>query len=142
LMETRIRMDASAGLEVPIQAHIERVYRNDAGRTLGGRFQTLLPGQVDDAVRQALESGYFWLHLQAVSYHYDPSSGELRLTGDGTAQLPWRTNTQSPTRVFVAGNFAVHGGPGVLPAGTGQLSDDIPAVVTYPEWTTTEETLV
>jgi len=142
MMETRIRMDASAGLEVPVQAHIERVYRDDTGRLLGGRLETMLPGQVDDAVRQTLESGYFWLHLQTVNYRYDPLTGELRLAGDGVAQLPWRTNAPSPMRVFMADNFAVRGGPGELSAGTAPLSDDIPAIVTYPEWTTKEETIV
>ena len=141
MSETRIRLDASAGLEVPVQAHIERIYRNATGRTLGARLQTLLPNQVDDAVRQALEGGYFWMHLQAVSYRYDPSSGELRLGGDGVAQLPWRTNVRRPLRVFMADNFAVRGGPGVVPGDGAPVRDDIPADVTWPEWTTTEETI-
>ncbi len=150
--DTRIRFDASAGLEAPVAAHIERTVRQTTGPTLGDRLEGMLPGDIDTELSRTFQMEYPWVQVQKTAYSYDTKTGETHLVIDGVARLNWQAASDAAAREFRIDGIAVFGlSPRAMgdqiPGAPSQAEStammaDIPVSVDYPKWTRTEQTIL
>lgn len=165
--DTTVHIDASAGLDIPAPTHIERVYRTDTNLSTP-YADGQLPVEVDRSIRTLFQGEYPNFDAQRTSRHYDPQTGELRLSADGVTRLNWQPATPLPTRQLRIDAAAIGGKSAldycdvivVTDAATGsvslraaatdsaqagaydRLTADIPVTRAYPAWTHVNETIV
>lgn len=87
--ETTIKLDATAGLNVPARAHVEIVYRYDTGLGANQNLQTLSPADRDKALKDYFTGQYSWITPTKVSASFDAATGEERFVMDGNADMAW-----------------------------------------------------
>ena len=90
LFDTRITIDAAAGILRPAPFHVETSMRGAVGVFFEQRLANLTPDQLDESLRRYWAQRYDFVHVKAVSARYDRKAHAERLTMDGTARLQWR----------------------------------------------------
>ena len=161
--ELSIRIDATAGLDVPAPTHIEQFYRTDTDITRADRLDGLLPAEAETQIRYLLQGEYPAFQMTQATRHYDPQTGELKLSADGVMRLDWQQVAGQAQRQMKADSFDIRGenavvfgrpphviiAPGDAPEATSGAADDfaaltqdIPISVTYPERTSVHETVL
>ena len=90
LSNTRIRIDASAGILRPAPFRAQISMRGDAGLYIEQRLANLTPDQLDDALRRYWTQQYGFVDIKSVSARYDRKRHAERFQMEGTAQLRWR----------------------------------------------------
>jgi tetratricopeptide (TPR) repeat protein len=139
LIESVIRLDASAGLDAPAPAHLETVLRGDTALITRTGFDQLSADDRDKALRKYWTSQYSWIDIKSVDAKYDDASGEERLTMDGSAKMTWPTGADW-TRQYEAdgaslgwvADFGRDAGP----------HQDAPIAVAFPQFTRVSESIV
>ncbi len=87
--DTFIRLDASAGLDVPAAVHIEKTYRGDFAVQFDAAYRALPAGDRDKTLKGFWTGDYSWMTPRKVSAVFDAATGEERLVMDGTANMEW-----------------------------------------------------
>lgn len=133
LIDTAIRIDATAGITTPAPFHVETLVHGDAGIAFKLRLANLEPTQLDQALRSYWEGLYSFVKIKSVSATFDEHSFAERLTMDGTAQMDWSGNRYETDGLGVGyqANFEREPGP----------HQDAPFAVTYPLYSRVSETI-
>jgi tetratricopeptide (TPR) repeat protein len=88
-----IRIDASAGLDVPAPTHAETLFRGDAAYALNAGLANLTPAQREAGLRQYWTKTFSALTVTKASASYDPVAREERIIGDGVSKMAWDDGT-------------------------------------------------
>ena len=129
-----IRLDASAGLQVPAPAEIEIIYRGDAARGLQAILAQLPDGLRDQGLREIWKQKYDFIDVASTTTAFDPVTGELRLKMKGSARMDWSSNYYETDGT----------GLGATPdwdRAAGPLRD-APVAVAYPWYSRVSETTI
>jgi len=132
------RLDASGGLDTPASAHVEAIFRGDAG--IGMRLALASAGR-EDAERYVKEfwtRSFPWINAARVDFSPDEANGVTRLSLDGAANMDW--SSDGSAREF---NIAESG----LGADTAFRrepgpDDDAPFAVSYPAFAKSTVTVI
>ncbi len=92
-VETRIRIDATAGLDTPAPTRIELTYRGDVATGLHQMLALVAPGDLDKTLRSGVGNGYRALEIGKVEQAYDDATNEQRVTIEGETSLAWAADT-------------------------------------------------
>ena len=138
--ETRIRLDASAGLDIPAKAHVETVLRGDVATAFKLAFDGLDPESRTRALREFWKNQFDFIDIASATAAFDPVTDEQHLAMDGAARMSWESYDGTDGRRYevddsVLGwkaDFSRDLGPDV----------DAPFTVGYPGFTWAEETIV
>ncbi|MDC7677501.1 tetratricopeptide repeat protein [Asticcacaulis machinosus] len=84
-----IRFDTSSGLDVPARARIEKILRGDLAVQFDAAFKAVPTGERDNALKAYWSEQYDWIEPRKVSATFDPTTGEAKVTMDGTAAMTW-----------------------------------------------------
>ena len=95
--EWRLTLDASAGLDRPVNASGQGILRGDAGQLLSQALQVMSPAQIDESLRAAWTARRRDLTVTSVSHEVDPVTGEVRIGFIGTTQIDWNRTGKTPT---------------------------------------------
>lgn len=133
LLDTRITIDASAGLLRPAPFHVETSMRGDVAVFFAQRLANLTPDQLDEGLRRYWSRRYEFVHIRSVSAHYDRKAHVERFIMDGTARLQWRDHDYLPDGLAVGypADFSRPAGP----------NRGAPYAVAYPYYTRDSETI-
>lgn len=133
LSDTRIRIDASAGILTPAPFRAQMSMRGDAGLFIEQRLANLTPDQLDEALRRYWTQQYGFVDIKSVSARYDRKRHAERFQMTGTARLRWRDHDYLIEGLGVGfqADFARSPGP----------ARDAPYAVAYPFYTRTRETI-
>ena len=133
LSDTRISIDASAGILRPAPFRAQMSMRGDAGLYIEQRLANLTPDQLDDALRRYWTQQYGFVDIKSVSARYDRKRHAERFEMQGAARLRWRDHDYLIEGLGVGfqADFARSPGP----------ARDAPYAVAYPFYTRTSETI-
>lgn len=95
--DTAIRLDASAGLDVPAGVHIEKTLRGDVAVQLDQALRAQPPADREKALKGYWTGEYSWMTPRKVSATFDAATGEERLVMDGTANMEWSAGDDGKT---------------------------------------------
>jgi transglutaminase-like putative cysteine protease len=137
---THLRLDASAGLDVPAPAHAEYVMRGDTAVAFDEKLADMDADEADSYLRDYWRKEYDWIDITKVDAVYDEKTGEERVTMDGTARMPWKGDGGTLGRHYEADgavlgwkpNYHRDPGPG----------HDAPFSSRYPYFAKMSETIV
>lgn len=132
--DTRITLDASAGLTVPASAHVEVIYRGDGAMGLNLQLSALDPVSLDQALRKYWKGQYDFIDVKSTSASFDRKTGEEKLVLDGTAKMDW-----GYSRYETDGSAMGYKANLTRPAGADQ---NAPYAVAFPSYSRTVETIV
>jgi tetratricopeptide (TPR) repeat protein len=124
------RLDATAGLDTPVKAHDEQIYRGDSAVVWRLALDAQGRGEADRTLREHFRSQFAWIEPKSVDYVYDDAHRVMRLVMDGEGKMDWAHN--GGIREFDIGdsslgftpNFARDPGP----------RTEAPYAVDYPEY--------
>ncbi len=86
-MEERLRLDATAGLDMPAAAHVEHIFRGDEGLAMRRRLEALTRADLDRAVRAYFRQIAPWIEPKATAFAR--VGADVVLSLDGSAALAW-----------------------------------------------------
>jgi tetratricopeptide (TPR) repeat protein len=88
--ESRLRLDASAGLDARAPAHAEHLFRGDAA--VGWNLLLTAAGRIDaeKSLRDYWRGQLAWIDVKTVDFAFDDVRRVMRLTMDGSASMDWR----------------------------------------------------
>ena len=139
LIETDIRLDASAGLDAPATAHLETVLHGDTALAMKLEIDQISATDREQRLHKYWSDRYSWVEVKSVDVKFDEASGEERLTMDGTAKMDWPSTSDwarqyeaDDSELGWAANFGRDPGP----------HQDAPIAVPFPLFTRTTETIV
>jgi tetratricopeptide (TPR) repeat protein len=92
-----IRFDASAGLNVPAKAHVEKIIRGDAAVQFDAALKSVPATERDNALKAFWTEQYGWIEPRKVSATFDSVTGEAKLVMDGTAAMAWNESADGQT---------------------------------------------
>jgi tetratricopeptide (TPR) repeat protein len=137
IAQTSIRLDASAGLDVPAPAHLETVIRGDGAVVLNAQLGEA-GASLDQVLRAYWRRGFSFVTPARVTASFDPKAREERITLEGTAAMDW-DQTGGGRRYEADGvglgwkaDFTREPGPHA----------DAPFAVDFPDWSETTESIV
>ena len=133
LMDTAVRIDATAGITRPAAFHAEMILRGDAALATKLGLANLAPNQLDQSLRQYWTRLYGFVTVKTVSASYDDASATEHLTLDGVAQMDWGGDQYEADGMGVGyqANFDRTPGP----------NQNAPYAVAYPYYTRVRETI-
>lgn len=131
--ETKIRIDARAGLTLPAPIKVETVLRGDTAIGTNASIANLVGDARDRALRAYWKGQYDFVEVTSVGATFDAKAGEQRLMMEGTAKMGWKTGWYETdgTSVGYKADFSRDPGP----------DRDAPFAVPYPYFSRTEETI-
>lgn len=131
---TSIRIDASAGISAPAPTTIETIVRGDEAISINAGLANLATAARDQALKAYWKNQYDFIEVKSSSARFDASTGEQRLTMEGTAKLDWANgNYQTDgTNVGYRADFTRDLG----------TDKDAPFAVPYPYFTRVRETII
>jgi tetratricopeptide (TPR) repeat protein len=88
-VEVLVRLDASKGVDAPAPAHLELIYRGDAGIAMHLALSALNQADADRAMRDTWTKSYPWITAASVSSSYDEDRRVLTMVMDGSAKMDW-----------------------------------------------------
>ncbi len=139
MMETSIKLDASAGLTQPAPAHVEVIMRGDAGVSANAALSNA-PTGADAALRDYFKKSYDFIQPNTVSASFDDKRREERLVLDGVATMDWEAGSNPSSKLYETdgtglgwrADFKREPGPHA----------DAPYAVVFPDYAVTTETIV
>ena len=87
--ETILKLDATAGLNVPARAHFEVIYRYDTALETNQNVLSMNAADLDKSLKAYWTNTYSWVTPTKVSATYDEAKGEEHFVMDGTANMEW-----------------------------------------------------
>jgi tetratricopeptide (TPR) repeat protein len=138
--DTVIRIDASAGIDLPAPAHIEIVARGDEGYGAKIGWDNAQPDQRERNLKDFWKKHFDFITVTTTGFTYDEAKGEARWTMDGTAKMGWAPPAGGGARRYEADevglgwkeDYSRDPGPG----------QDAPFGVNFPYYTRTAEHIV
>jgi transglutaminase-like putative cysteine protease len=130
--ESRVRIDASAGLDAPAPTTITIVLRGDAGRMIARVTEAASRPDVERSLKQSFSSSFSWMTVEGVDWS-TASDGTLTLTLSGKADLDWRLNDDVGQREFRLPGTG-DGQAKILPRREPGPDSDAPYAVPYPSY--------
>jgi tetratricopeptide (TPR) repeat protein len=132
--EEAIVIDARGGITTPAPFKVEAVFRGDGANSWN---QTLKQMPTDRKERYLIDhwrDQFDFVEPKTVSSAFDPATGEMRLTMEGSARMEWNEGWYQTdhTSVGYRADFSRHPGP----------SADAPLAVPYPSYSRTTETIL
>ena len=88
--DTHIRIDASAGIDVPAPMHVETVLSGDEAITTKLQLASLAGETRERALRQYWSKVYDFVDIKSVAANFDDGSETETLTMDGSARMEWK----------------------------------------------------
>lgn len=135
---TSLTLDASAGIEAPARATGEMRYRGDTAATMRMKYASYGKTDLEATLRKLWRDTYDFVTPENVSAREDATTGDFVLTMTGTARMDWYVSGASRwyelDRARVGWKFDT--------ARDGELNQDAPFAVTYPQWWANHETIV
>lgn len=98
--ETRLRIDASAGVAAPAPARIDMLFRRDEAEQMRLILDNLPKDQAETYLRNYWSKQFSWLTVKSVGWRYDEAGGEEHITADGDAVLNWDDGGAGRLRVI------------------------------------------
>ncbi len=95
--DTTIRLDASAGLDVPAGVHIEKIVRGDVAVQLDQALRAQTQADQEKVLKGYWAQEFSWMTPRKVSATFDPATGEERMVMDGTANMGWDASDDGKT---------------------------------------------
>ncbi len=134
LVETSIRIDATAGTTAPAPFHVELIMRGDLGLLLKQRLANLASNQLNDNLRQFWTKLYAYVEVRGVSAAYDDQDAAEHWTMDGIARMDWSGYQRRLDELTIGyqPNFSRQPGP----------NEDAPYAVPYPVYVRSRETIL
>jgi tetratricopeptide (TPR) repeat protein len=106
LLEIELQLDASSGLDMPATAHAVAIFRSDAAIAANLQAARASKSDLDKYLKDYWRGLYDWIDISKVDAAYDPSTGEERLSMDGSGKMDWKVYAERPERQYqVAGAF-------------------------------------
>lgn len=132
--ETRLRIDATAGLTVPAPTKAEIIFRGDEAVAANAGLATTSGDARDRALRDYWKGEYDFIDVTSTTATFDPKTREERLTMEGTARMDWSSGWYETdgTRIGYKADFSRDPGP----------DRDAPFAVSYPYYSKMTETIV
>jgi tetratricopeptide (TPR) repeat protein len=87
--ETVLRIDASAGADVPAQVTVEQVFRGDAAIAINRQVATLPRDELARANLRTWSSKIDWVEFKDVDWRYDPTAALFAITLHGSGKIDW-----------------------------------------------------
>jgi len=129
--ETRLHIDASAGLDKPAPVQVEMLMRGDAARAFNRSLETAPKADVERALKQSLSRSMSWITLENVDWT-KAADGELRVVMAGTATPDWRLNDDLGVRELKLGDD--DGRASTFPRREPGPNDTAPFALRYPSF--------
>jgi tetratricopeptide (TPR) repeat protein/transglutaminase-like putative cysteine protease len=129
-----IRIDASAGLSLPAPTHIEWLYRGDTAMGVNLALSNLTPELRDRALKDFWKKNFDFIEVKSTGSAFDPKTGEMRVTLDGTANMDWSGDRYETDRTSIGYSADFSRDPGPF--------RDAPYAVAYPYYSRTVETII
>ncbi len=119
--EVVLRLDASAGLDVPAPAHAEMIFRGDTAIALNLQMANVPPTDMDRGLRQMWRKMFESIEVKSSRAGFDKATGTERLVMEGTAKMAWPSAAPTLPRRFEVDGSVLGGkadfkrdpGPGV-----------------------------
>ncbi|WP_443749835.1 DUF3857 domain-containing protein [Asticcacaulis solisilvae] len=138
--DTVIRLDASAGLDVPAGVHIEKVFRGDFAVQLDQALRAQPPAEYEKALKGYWTGQYDWMTPRKVSASFDAATGEERLVMDGTARMAWDASDDSKTWRYTTDLIGM--GWSEAEKRDSGPHRDAPVVINFPYFARTREEII
>ena len=90
--ETRIEIDAKAGVFATVPFKVERRFVGDTARGLNMLYSGVSPAQRDQAMREYWKGRYDYVEIKSVTSAFDKARVEFRMAMAGNAILDWDDN--------------------------------------------------
>ena len=138
LEETRVTLDASAGLDKVVKIDAQRTFRGDAAVGLDLLFRSLDRAEQDRKLRAVWTQDYTWVDIGSVSYSFDPDRRTITLSVHGSGRVSWfeqagaRYLDLADTSLGWNASFRRDPGP----------DQDAPYAVAYPSYAQTHLTVI
>ena len=138
--ETFLRLDASAGLDVPAQAHAEKTIRGDDAVQFDMAYSALAVPDRDKQLKAYWTQAYDWITPSKVSATFDAATGEERLTMDGPAAMEWTAGDDGKTWRYETDIMGV--GWSSAEKRDGGPHKDAPILINFPYFEKTREEIL
>ncbi len=138
--ELRVKLDASAGLDVPARAHLEQTLRGDDAIAMRLALEALPADQRDKNLRAYWKSDYDWIEPQKVSATFDAVTGDEVLTMDGVATMAWTADGGTRTWRYETDGTRVGWGYETTRTGGGHI--DAPIKIMFPAYYHNREEII
>jgi tetratricopeptide (TPR) repeat protein len=134
LEDLAIEFDAREGLYGDVPARLEIVYRGDAAIGLNAALSQMAGDVRDRALREFWRGRLNFVEADQVRSAFDPATGEMRLTLEGTAKMDWDDGWYATdyTRVGYRADFSRDAGP----------LADVPFELGYPTFERSKQTIL
>ena len=129
-----IRLDATAGITLPVPAHVDYVMRGDVATGTNLELANLTGETRDRALKAWSKQQFEFIEPKTVTTAYDADTRVLTLVVDGSAKLEWNDGYYEADKVGVGytADFARDPGP----------DRDAPFAVGYPRFFRARETML
>lgn len=124
--ETRITIDATAGVFAPAKVTVTQVFRGDAAVAFNSGFSQLSANQRTEFLHQNTKQFFDTVSGDTATVEFDDPKSELRILSSGTAKLDWRDGwfTVPQSSIGYTPDFERPAGP----------RHDVPIATTYPNF--------
>lgn len=136
----QLRLDASAGLDVPAPAHVDLILRGEAGIRERLKFVDMSKAETEKSLREYWTKEYDWIDIKQVDLAYDEVTGEEHFSMDGSAKMEWRGKRNSNGRRYET-DGGILGWKADYDRESGP-NQDVPYAVSYPDFTKVMETII
>jgi TPR repeat protein len=139
LIETRIRIDASKGPDLPAPAQLAWLYRGEQAVSLRVTLTSMARSDFDRDIRQMMVKTYPWLTAEKIDVVEEDAANQMQVTVAGTTKMDWETDTNGSRFYHVRGtgmgtDIAFKRDPGP--------NADAPFIVPYPIFNRFEEDII
>jgi tetratricopeptide (TPR) repeat protein len=129
-----IELDASKGIRAPVPAKLEEILRGDAALGADQSLTALAGAARDQALREYWRNQFDFIEPEKYDFAFDQSTGELRMTMQGTATMEWDDGWYQTDKTGVGYRADFSRGAGA--------NRDAPFAVTHPDFERTRETIL
>jgi tetratricopeptide (TPR) repeat protein len=124
--ESKIDVDATAGIYAPAKITIDELYRGDGAVAFNTSYAQLSADQRTEYMRKNARDYFDGMTVDSSSVQFDKATGELRILTKGTAKLDWKDGWFSVPNASIAYNPDFD-----RPAGSLQ---QVPFATSYPDY--------
>lgn len=89
LLETTVRLDATAGLDAPAPIHAESIIRGDDALVIAFGLKSLSGDKLEEAQKGYWNRFQWSVEVLKVDWSVDEATGDVKMTMDGVGSLSW-----------------------------------------------------
>ena len=131
--ESVLRLDASAGLDVPAAVHAENIYRGDVAVAWNLGLGAAGKSAAENALRRYWRGRLPWVDIKSAAFAFDDARRRMTLTMDGSGKMDWTGESGARDFQIVDSNLGFEPSFGRDP-GPGSDAPFAVAFPTYDEW--------